>query len=48
MFAHAIETRTNGEAEDQIVIDKIEMNIAIDDAIFKMPKKSQEKKPSGR
>lgn len=48
MVAHSIETRVNGQPEDQITFDKVEVNVAIDDAIFKMPKKAQEKKPSGR
>lgn len=45
MLAHAIETRVDGQPEDQITFDKVEVNVAIDDAIFKMPKKAQEKKP---
>jgi hypothetical protein len=47
MFAHSIETRVNGEIDDQITIDKIEVNVPVDDSIFKLPKKAQEKKPSG-
>jgi outer membrane lipoprotein-sorting protein len=43
MMAHSIESRTDGEAEDTIVIDKIEMNVDIDDSIFKMPKKADSK-----
>jgi outer membrane lipoprotein-sorting protein len=45
MIAHAIETRINGEPDDHIGIDKVELDVTIDDAIFKMPVKSQEKRP---
>lgn len=48
MIAHSSETRVNGELDDQTAIDKIELNVLIDDSIFKMPKKAQEKKPSGQ
>ena len=48
MIAHAWEARSNGELEEQITIDKIEINPVIDDFIFKMPGKTAEKKPSGR
>jgi len=45
LMAHAVETRVDGQPEDQITFDKVEVNVAIDDAVFKMPKKAQEKKP---
>jgi outer membrane lipoprotein-sorting protein len=45
MMAHAIETRVDGQPEDQITFDKVEVNIAMDDVIFKMPKKAREKRP---
>lgn len=45
LMAHAVETRIDGQPEDQITFDKVEVNLAIDDAVFKMPKKAQEKKP---
>jgi len=38
-FPHSIESKTDGEVEDRIVVDKIELNVDIDDTIFKMPKK---------
>ena len=47
MIAHSSETRVNGEIDDQTTIDKIELNVPIDDSIFKMPRKNQEKKPPG-
>lgn len=47
MIAHSWETRINGELDDQTSIEKIEVNAPVDDSIFKMPKKTQEKKPSG-
>jgi outer membrane lipoprotein-sorting protein len=48
MIAHSWETRVNGELDEQTSIEKIEVNVAIDDAIFKLPKKTQEKKPLGQ
>lgn len=45
MIAHSEETRVNGELDDQTSIEKIELNVPVDDSIFKMPKKTQEKKP---
>jgi outer membrane lipoprotein-sorting protein len=35
----AIETKVNGQSFTNIVIDKIEANVALDDAAFKMPAK---------
>ena len=48
MIAHSWETRVNGELDDQTTLEKIEVNIPVDDSIFKLPKKTQEKKPSGQ
>ena len=45
MVAHTIETRVDGQPDDQITFDKVEVNVAMDDAIFKLPKKAKEKKP---
>ena len=39
MMAHAIETRTGGSPIAQIVINKVETNVEIEDSLFKMPKK---------
>ena len=39
MMPHSIESRVDGETENQVVIDKIDLNVDIDDSIFKMPKK---------
>jgi hypothetical protein len=47
MIAHSWETRVNGELDDQTSLEKIEVNVPVDDSIFKLPKKTQEKKPSG-
>ena len=46
MIAHSSETRINGKIEDQSTIEKIEVNVPVDDSIFKMPRKSQDKKPA--
>lgn len=45
MIAHAWETRVKGELDDRTSFEKIEVNVPVDDSIFKMPKKIQEKKP---
>jgi hypothetical protein len=41
--AFSIETKVKGQTVNQVIIDKIEMDVAIDDAVFKMPVKSQDK-----
>lgn len=46
MIAHSWETRISGKLEDQTTIEKIELNIPVDDAIFKMPGKTSESKPA--
>ena len=43
MIAHSSETRVNGAIDEQMSIEKIEVNVPIDDSIFKMPKKAQKK-----
>jgi outer membrane lipoprotein-sorting protein len=47
MIAHSTETKVNGEIDYQMNIEKVEINVSIDDSIFKMPKTTQEKKASG-
>ena len=47
LIAHAIDTRVDGQTENQILIEKIEANVTMDDGVFKMPVKAPEKKPSG-
>jgi outer membrane lipoprotein-sorting protein len=43
MFPFSIETKVKGQTANQITIDKIEMDVAIDDSLFKMPAKPPEK-----
>jgi hypothetical protein len=43
MFAHSIENKVKGQSVSQITIDKIELDVAIEDSVFKMPAKPQEK-----
>jgi len=43
MFPHSLEDKIGGATNEQIVIEKIELNTEIDDSIFKMPKKKEEK-----
>jgi hypothetical protein len=45
MIAHSIESRTDGEPEDTITIEKAEINVDMDDSVFKMPKKAEPKPP---
>ena len=40
--AFSIETKVKGQTVNQVTIDKLEYDVAIDDAVFKMPAKSQE------
>src|SRR4030095_3921390 len=37
LFAFAIETKIKGQTVNQITLDKVETDVAIDDALFKMP-----------
>lgn|SRR5215510_4295755 len=46
MFPFSIETKFRGQSVNQITIEKIETDVAIDDSIFKMPAKPQEKPKS--
>lgn len=54
MFAFSIDTKVKGQTVTQIVIDKIEIDAALEDPIFKMPakpaekSKTEEKKPQVR
>jgi len=53
MFPFSIETKIKGQTANQIVVEKIETDVAIDDSVFKMPKtpekpKTEEKKPPVR
>jgi outer membrane lipoprotein-sorting protein len=43
LFAFSIETKVKGQTVNQIAIDKIETDIAIDDSLFKMPAKTTDK-----
>lgn len=43
MFAHSIENKIKGQSVSQITVDKIELDVSIDDSVFKMPAKPQEK-----
>ncbi|HLF82620.1 MAG TPA: hypothetical protein VI837_00435 [Blastocatellia bacterium] len=43
MMAFSIETKISGQTANQIVFDKVEMGIPIDDSVFKMPAKPVEK-----
>jgi len=43
MFAFSIDTRINGQSVNTITLDKIELDSAIDEAVFKMPAKPPEK-----
>jgi len=43
MFPFSIDTKINGQTVNQITIDKIETDVAVDDAVFKMPAKTPEK-----
>jgi outer membrane lipoprotein-sorting protein len=46
MFPFSIETKVRGQSVNQITIEKIETDVAIDDSIFKMPARPQEKPKS--
>lgn len=43
LFPFSIEAKVKGQMVNQITLEKIEANVAIDDSIFKMPAKPQEK-----
>jgi hypothetical protein len=46
MVPHAIESKVSGQTVSQITVEKVEMDVAMEDAIFKMPAKSAEKEPA--
>ena len=43
LMAHSIENKVKGQTVSQITFDKVEMDIPMDDSIFKMPVKAEEK-----
>jgi outer membrane lipoprotein-sorting protein len=43
LFPFSIESKVKGQTVNQITLDKIEADVAIDDSVFKMPAKPQEK-----
>ncbi len=43
MTAFSIETKIAGQTVSQIVFDKVEMDVPVDDSVFKMPAKPAEK-----
>jgi len=46
MIPHAIETKAKGQPFSQTIkFDKVELDVPLDDSIFKMPAKSQDKQP---
>ncbi|MFQ5824129.1 MAG: outer membrane lipoprotein carrier protein LolA [bacterium] len=46
MIPHSLESKVGGQTVSQITVEKVEMDVNIDDSIFKMPPKSQEEKTS--
>lgn len=54
MFSFSLETKVKGQTVSQIAFDKVEMDVTIDDSVFKMPAKPpekpkpEEKKPPGQ
>jgi hypothetical protein len=54
MAAFSIETKISGQTVNQIAFDKMEMDVPIEDSVFKMPAKpaekpkTEEKKPAVR
>lgn len=43
MFAFSLETKVKGQTASQITFDKVEIDVPIDDSVFKMPAKAPEK-----
>ena len=43
IFPYSIETKVRGQSVNTIIIDKIELDVAIDESVFKMPAKPQDK-----
>jgi outer membrane lipoprotein-sorting protein len=43
LMAHSIENKVKGQVVSQVTFDKVEMDIPIDDSVFKMPAKPEEK-----
>jgi hypothetical protein len=42
MLAHSTETKVNNKTVEQTSIEKIEVNIPLDDEMFQMPEKKKE------
>ena len=45
VFPFSIESKLKGQSVNTIIIEKIELDVPIDEALFKMPAKAQDKKP---
>ena len=43
IFPYSIETKVRAQSVNTIIIDKIELDVAIDESVFKMPAKPQDK-----
>jgi len=43
MILHSIETKMGGRTVSQMIMEKIELNVDIDDSIFKMPGEEETK-----
>lgn len=41
MIPHSIESKVNGQSVSQITVKTVEMNVDVDDSVFKMPTKTQ-------
>ena len=48
MIPHSIETKMGGQTVSQMIMEKIELNVDIDDSIFKMPGKEEKKETTGK
>ncbi|MDZ7292911.1 MAG: outer membrane lipoprotein-sorting protein [candidate division KSB1 bacterium] len=46
VFPHAIESKVKGQTMNQMTVEKIELNVPVDEAMFKMPAKTTEKQPA--
>jgi outer membrane lipoprotein-sorting protein len=40
MIPHSSETRVNGALDEQMTIEKVEVNVPVDDSIFKLPRQN--------
>jgi outer membrane lipoprotein-sorting protein len=48
MVAHSIENKVKSQTISTITVESVELNARIDDSIFKMPAKTEEKKPEDK